>query len=66
MEIHNALRQVQEFLGAMGSTLPSTGQAKVISSTTSTGNKESPSPVGTSKSSSDDEDSLIKPSDLFG
>jgi hypothetical protein len=58
MEIHNALRQVQEFLGAMGSEVPS-GQVQVFQAGTSSSGA---APQKTSQS----KDSLIKPSDLFG
>lgn len=64
MEIHNALRQVQEFLGAMGSAAPSAGGAKG-------GQAGAPSPAGPPQSGQPGKgpggsDSLIKPSDLFG
>ena len=59
MEIHNALRQVQEFLGAMGSNVPA-GQVQVFQT------QGSGSPQGGGPQKKPEDDSLIKPSDLFG
>ncbi|MFX1297485.1 MAG: hypothetical protein ACFFD2_21870 [Promethearchaeota archaeon] len=65
MEIHNALRQVQEFLCAMGSVTPSTEQdsgVKAVSqqdATISTPQEKVP------LQKSENDDSLVKPSDLF-
>ncbi|NVM53031.1 MAG: hypothetical protein HWN66_04965 [Candidatus Helarchaeota archaeon] len=55
-EIQNALRQVQEFLGAMGGSISSTRQ--------STSPSGQPQGVAPQKQASG-KDSLIKPSDLF-
>ena len=58
MEIQNALRQVQQFLGTMGG-MSGTGQVAVPQS----GSPQSSGAGGQAKKTG--EDSLIKPSDLF-
>lgn len=55
-QIQNALRQVQEFLGAMRSAGPVTGQAAPAGQ---------PQQGGPQQAGGTREDSLIKPSDLF-
>ncbi len=65
MEIHNALRQVQDFLGAMGSSVPVTGTSSGVQNVTPQGTAAGPTQVGGPTQKSDSDESLIKPSDLF-
>ncbi len=61
-QIQNALRQVQEFLGAMGSGVPVGGQIQVQAAP-----KGGQSQAGAPQQKESGEDThLIKPSDLFG
>lgn len=61
-QIQNALRQVQEFIGAMGSAAPVGGQVQVQNAP-QTGQPQGSAPQQ-EKGKSDE--GLIKPSDLFG
>ena len=59
-QIQNALRQVQEFLGAMGSAAPVGDQIQVQAA------PQGGQPQAGAPQKKDDTQHLIKPSDLFG